>query len=119
MGEFINLLLEFFNSDLAKSYGWLLLIVFIFSAAVIGFLMNLVYTKLIVPAKLIEANNISQEGKKAIKELEKAKSTISQLEEKNKKLEAKLNHFKFAEAIEDAENEELNFFKDKAFDKYK
>lgn len=118
MGNFFNAFSKFLESDLAKSYGWVLLMTFIFGAVIVGFLMNLIYMKIFVPEKLIESNNIAQEGKKAICELEEVKSKILKLEEENEKLKEKLDHFKFAEAIEDSENEKSGFLKNNALRKF-
>lgn len=118
MENFFDILSEFFKSDLAKSYGWLLAFLFVAGILIFGYLMNLLYMKVIVPAKLLEANDAAQKGKKATEELEKCKEKIKNLEKENEELHKKLNHFKFAKEFENLENEEFETSKNGAFSKF-
>lgn len=102
---FFNSLSDLLSSELVKSYGLTILIAFIICLVISWVIMWFVFTKIIVPSKTIELNNIKAENVILSKKIEKLMSKQKELEEKNHDLNEKLSHFKIQAAIEYDEDE--------------
>lgn len=100
MNGFFKALSELFESDLVKSYGWVIFVSFVIIVVISWVIMGFIFLKIIVPSKLIEANNIKRLNEDLSKKVEELTKQIDVLKENNNKLEEKLQHFRFQEALE-------------------
>ena len=108
MKDLFNALSEFLKSDLAKGYGWVILVFFIICVCIVGFLIGVVFTKIIVPSKTVEAIEIKHENEKLLKQIE-------ELEKDNASLKNKLN----AQLVKGLmQTDPENDFEDKALKKF-
>lgn len=100
MGGFFEALSSFLESDLAKSYGWVILVSFIICVFIICFIIWVIMDKLVVPAKLIEANN-------AKRDYERLKEENDALKKENKELNEKIRHYRLLESFENDPEEDF------------
>lgn len=115
MKYFFDALSEFLGSDLAKSHGWVILVSFIICVVLVGVIMWLIFTKIIVPAKIIEYSKMGQENRDLIEKINSLESQNLLFQEENMRLQQKLERYKFQEAMEDSGS---NSFEDRALEKF-
>ena len=113
MSDFFQVLSDFLGSDLAKSWGWLILACFIIAVCVVGWLISFCFIKFYIPAKLFEANKI----KDHYQELEKEKKDLLEKNEdllrENKKLKEHIIQYEALESVNVKDD-----FEDKALKKF-
>lgn len=112
MIEFFNALSELLKSDLVKEYGWTIFVCFIICICIVGFIIWVIFMKIILPAKLIENDCIKPKYKNALAELET-------LKKENTELKVKLQTFHNQERMLKAiETETSEIYTDRALDKF-
>ena len=104
MKDFFEILSEFLESDLAKSYGWIILVSFVICVVIIVSAIWFLVDKFIIPQKLFKAERIEETNKKLVEENETLKA-------ENSELKSKLLRYKYIEKNEDESSKE---FVDKA-----
>ena len=107
MSGFLNVLSDFLESDLAKSYGWVIFFSFIVCLVIGWCIIGFIFEKIIVPSKTLEASEIKQENLDLVKQTKTYEEEIKKLRKEIEDLEKKLRHFRFQQAIEDEENDSI------------
>lgn len=94
MEGFFDIVSELLKSDLVKGYGWTILVLFVFCVSIVGFIIWFIMDKIVLPSKLIGANN-------AEKELTQVKEENEKLKKQNMKLKEQLSNYEFYKALEE------------------
>lgn len=115
MKGFFEILSEFLESDLAKSYGWVIVILIIICMVISCMITSFVFKNIIVPAKIVKLNDFKRDNEELNKNVKNLESEISDLKKENQELKSKLHHFKLQEALE---ADDLEQKKNKAFKKF-
>ena len=100
MEGFFAALSAFFESELAHSYGWVIIVSFVICLSISWVVMSFIFLKIIVPSKTVENIELKRSNEELTKKLKDYEKEKEDLECENQKLKEDILNFRFIESIE-------------------